>query len=364
MGGSRRGLSALVALLWLGTLSTPSYSQQIVYDRFVKVTLPEGWGERRAWEMGEDRSLPLYNRQLESAAFVFGVDHPLYPAGYIESLVRSGRLAHRLETELSQWPAEATRCYAMITTGSVVRSTRESVTVGPSFRPAEARYLGIIRQRGMRIELAQYDSAEEITPTFAEQYQLPPQFVQSRLQVLFGQAMFAKSRGYAFLACRFTTTLDLEWIKPLLDSINPVPSAETRTALREERQRDLVSHAAAVAQSPRYYHHISEALAVIEPALVMNARDDNARSIKGELLLEDNQLASAEELLRSALQINPENERAHAVLAEVLAAEGKSTEAAAELAATRRLSPLYPNLDQIQARLRARRTESAAKPHL
>jgi tetratricopeptide (TPR) repeat protein len=362
MGGVGRSLSALLGLLFFGAFSIPALSQQIVYDKFVKVTIPAGWSERRVWEMGEDRSLPLYNRQLEAAAFVFGMDHPLYPAGYIESLVKSRRLAHRLEVELNQWPAEATRYYAMITNGTTMRSTPQSVTVGPSFRPAEIQYLGTIKLHGARIELAQYTSSEEITPAFAEQYQMSAEFVHTRLQVLFGQATFEKSAGYAFLACRFTTAPDLQWIEPLLNSTVAVPSAEKSFAVQAERQRDLVSHAAAVAESPRYYHHALEAAAVIEPALAANPKDDNVLSLKAELLLEENNLNAAEETLRSALQNNPENERAHVVLAEVLAAKGNNTEAVAELAAARRLSPLYPDLDQIQARLRSRRMESSVAP--
>jgi tetratricopeptide (TPR) repeat protein len=362
MGSTRRGLCALLAFVWLGTLSIPCHSQQVAYDQFVKVTLPAGWTERRVWEMGEDRSLSFYNRQLESAAFIFGFNHPLYAAGYVESLVRNGQLAHRLEVELSQWPAEATRYYAMITSGTTMLSTRQSVTVGPSFRPGQVQYLGQIKLRGARIELAQYTSAEEITPAFAEQYQLRATFVHARLQVLYGQAKFTKAGGYAFLSCRFTTSPDLEWIKPLLDSTGPVPASDSKFALQAERQRDLVSHAAAVTASPRYYHRTSEATAVLDPALLANPKDDNALSVKAELLLEDNKLDMAEETLRFALQNNPENERVHALLAEVLAGQGKKAEAAAELATVKRLSPLYPNLDRLQARVRDRRMESSAAP--
>src|SRR5947209_14964413 len=32
----------------------------ILYDRYIKVKLPPDWVEKRSWELGDDRSLPLY----------------------------------------------------------------------------------------------------------------------------------------------------------------------------------------------------------------------------------------------------------------------------------------------------------------
>src|SRR5579872_5628528 len=83
----------------------PTAANQILYDRYVKVTVPEGWQERRSWELGEDRSLPLYNSSNGAVVFVWGFDRPLYRHGYIESLAAGDRLSRRLEVDLSLWPA-------------------------------------------------------------------------------------------------------------------------------------------------------------------------------------------------------------------------------------------------------------------
>src|SRR5437868_1920211 len=44
----------------------------VLYDRYIKVKLPPDWVEKRSWELGDDRSLPLYNANLEAVAFIWG----------------------------------------------------------------------------------------------------------------------------------------------------------------------------------------------------------------------------------------------------------------------------------------------------
>jgi tetratricopeptide (TPR) repeat protein len=185
--------------------------------------------------------------------------------------------------------------------------------------------------------------------------------VHTHLQVLFGQAMFDSTHGYTLITCRFMASPELEWLKPLLQAAQSVPAAESKTALEAERTRDLVSHAAAMAQS-RFYNRPAEALAALQPALLLNPDDDNALTVKGEILAQQGKLTEAEQSLRAALQKNAENERTHAVLAEVLARMNRSAEAMAEIATVKRISPLYPQVDQIPARLQPLHEQSSVAP--
>jgi hypothetical protein len=361
----RRGLWLLLACISLQTLVVPAHAQQVLYDRYIKITLPGGWSERRVWEMGDDRSLPLYNRQLESVAFLWGFDRPFYPAKYIQSLSSGDRLQHRLEMDLSEWPAEVTRYYAMLTSGPTLRKSKLGISVGPSFRPAKVQYLGTIRAGASRLELLQYQSADEVTPEFAQQYKLAPEFVHTRLQILFGQAMLDKGHGYTFTACRFTKAGDdVEWIQPLLQAVQAVPRREMATAAQEERMRDLVSHAGQVAEHTGAYNRPGEALTSLEPALRLRPEDDNALTIKGEILLQQGKLQEAETALQAALAKNAENERAQAGLAQVFIDTNRLDQAEAAITAVKRLSPLYAQTADLQARLRSRteRSGSSTEP--
>jgi tetratricopeptide (TPR) repeat protein len=355
---SMRRVWWLLAFAWLGMLSVPLHSQQTLYDRYVKVTVPSGWSERRSWELGDDRSIPLYNRQSESTALVWGFDRPLYAAKYIESLSAGDRLARHLEMDLSQWPAEVTRYYAMLTSGPTARQSQYAITVGPSLSPAKVNYLGPTKSGRARVELVQYVSEQQVTPEFAQQYKLAPEFVGMRLQILLGQARFQGGGGYVFTACRFTSLADADWVKPLLEGIEPVAAQERKAAEQAERVRDIVSHAAAAAQNTGYSSP-EEALGILKAALELQPQDDNGLLVRGEILVQQHKLKDAEEALRAAIQSNPENERARADLAQILADSNREEEAQAELAAVKRLSPLYPHIEDLQARLRARQQRSS-----
>jgi tetratricopeptide (TPR) repeat protein len=361
MSPGRCRLGLLLAATLIAVV--PTSAQQPIYDRFIKVTPPIGWSERRAWEMGDDRSLPIYNRQIESVVFVWGFDHPLYPNNYLQFL-GSGedRLARRLEMDLSQWPPEVSRYYAMLASGPTVRTTKLGITVGPSFRPAKVKYLGNIRAGKTKVELVQYESEDEVTPKFAQEYKLAPEFVHTHLQVLFGQVMLDQSHGYTLTACRFAAGDDLQWIQPLLEAIQAVPARERQAATSEERARDLVSHAAQLAGNMDPYNRPAEALAALEPVLRSRPDDDNALTIKGEVLLREGKLQDAKSALEAALRRNPDNERAHAALARVLIEENRTEQAQAEITTVGRLSPLYPEMPELQDRLRSHNERSGTRP--
>src|SRR5690348_17576958 len=93
--------------------------QQVLYDRYIRVSIPSGWEEKRSWELGDDRSLPLYNPATESVLIVWGFDRPLYRSGYIESLASGNRLSGRMEMDLSLWSSEVLPYYDMIWGGLV-----------------------------------------------------------------------------------------------------------------------------------------------------------------------------------------------------------------------------------------------------
>src|SRR5206468_8440032 len=135
-------------------------------------------------------------------------------------------LKRELEMDLSRWPAEASRYYSMVSGGFSVSTNQDVVTVGPSFKPAEIRYLGKLKVRGVELELVEYLSGAAVDEAFASQYKLPSELVGSRAQILFGQAKFSAGHGYTLIACRFTSKSDTDWIKPLLAHISALLPAE------------------------------------------------------------------------------------------------------------------------------------------
>jgi hypothetical protein len=325
---------------------------QVLYDRYIKVHVPADWQEKRSWELGEDRSLPLYNPSSGAVAFVWGFDRPLYRHGYIESLASGDRLSRRLEMDLSLWPAEAFRYYAMVSGGFMMRSTAHTVTVGPSLKPGEVRYLGRTKVGRADLDMVEYISDSKVDQAFAAKYKLPAEVVGSQAQILFGQATFGRAtHGYTLIACRFTTQPDdASWIRLLLQNVEPLGKGEQAKGAAAEHVRDALSHAAAVMEDHRY----GPALAQIHSVLQLDPQNDNALMLQGEALLYQRKLADAEKALCQAVANNQNNDRAHFLLGAVLWEQKQNEQAMAEWKLVQRLSPLYPQIEEVLMQKRAR----------
>src|SRR5512146_366762 len=319
-------------------------NQQVLYDRYIRVSAPAEWQEKRSWELGEDRSLPLYNPNTEAVVFVWGFDRPPYRSGYIESLASGDRLSRRLEMDLSLWSAEASRYYAMVSGGFMMRSTLHAVTVGPSLRPGEVHYLGKMKAGRAELDVVEYVSDAKVDEAFATRYKMRSELVGSRAQILFGQATFGHgTQGYTLVACRFTTQPeDTSWVQPLVENVEPVGKAEREQGAAAEHIRDQLSHAAAVIQDHRY----GPALALLQ-TVPQGAQNDNALMLIGEALLHLRKLGEAETFLQKAVAVNPNNDRAHFLLGAVLWEEQKHDQAMAEWKLVQRISPLYPEIEEV-----------------
>jgi len=320
-------------------------NQQVLYDRYIRVSVPAEWQEKRSWELGEDRSLPLYNPSTEAVVFVWGFDRPPYRSGYIESLASGDRLSRRLEMDLSLWSAEASRYYAMVSGGFMMRSTAHAVTVGPSLRPGEVHYLGKLKAGRAELDVVEYISDTKVDEAFANKYKMRPELVGSRAQILFGQATFGHgTQGYTLVACRFTTQPeDTSWVQPLVENVEPVGKAEREKGAAAEHIRDQLSHADAVIQDHRY----ASALALLQAVVERDPQNDNALTLQGEALLRLRNLAEAETALQQAVTVNPNNDRAHFLLGAALWEEKKHDQAMAEWKLVQRISPLYPEIEEV-----------------
>ena len=327
------------------TTLSESSTPQVLYDRYIRVNVPAEWRERRSWELGEDRSLPLYNPATEAVLFVWGFDRPVYRHGYIESLATGDRLSHRLEMDLSLWPAEASRYYAMVSGGFMMKSSAHTVTLGPSLNPGQVHYLGRLKAGHAELDVVEFISAAKADQAFATKYKLRPELVGSQAQILFGQATFGHTtHGYTFVACRFTTQpQDSEWIQILLENIGPVGKGEQEQAAKTEHTRDVLSHAAAVIEDHRY----APALAQLHAVLLPDPQNDNALMLQGEALFYQRKLAEAEKSLRQAISANQNNDRAHFLLGAVLWEEKKNDQAIAEWNLVQQISPLYPQIEEV-----------------
>ena len=339
------------------TETAPS-DQQVLYDRYIKVTVPAEWQEKRSWELGEDRSLPLYNPNTEAVVFVWGFDRPLYRSGYIESLASGDRLSRRLEMDLSLWSAEASRYYAMVSGGFMMRSTAHAVTVGPSLRSGEVHYLRKMKAGRAELDVVEYVSDAKVDEAFANKYKMRPELVGSQAQILFGQATFGHgTQGYTLVACRFTTQpKDTSWVQPLVENVEPVGKAEREKGAAAEHIRDQLSHAEAVIQDHRY----GPALALLQ-TVPQGAENDNALMLIGEALLHLGKLGEAETFLRKAIAVNPNNDRAHFLLGAVLWEEKKHDQAMAEWKLVQRISPLYPEIEEVLLQKSAQHPEAATE---
>jgi tetratricopeptide (TPR) repeat protein len=340
------------------TQPAPS-DQQVLYDRYIKVTVPAEWQEKRSWELGEDRSLPLYNPNTEAVVFVWGFDRPPYRSGYIESLASGDRLSRRLEMDLSLWSAEASRYYAMVSGGFMMRSTAHAVTVGPSLRPGEVHYLGKMKVGRAELDVVEYVSDAKVDKAFANKYKMRPELVGSRAQILFGQATFGHgTQGYTLVACRFTTQAgDTRWVQPLLENVESVGKAEREKGAAAEHIRDQLSHAEAVIQDHRY----GQALAQLQAVLEQDPQNDNALILEGEALLHLRKLADAETALQQAIAVNPNSDRAHFLMGAVLWEEEKRDQAVAEWKLVQRISPLYPEIEEVLLQKSAQHPEAATE---
>lgn len=336
-------------------------TQQLLYDRYIRVNVPAGWQEKRSWELGEDRSFPLYDPSSEAVVFLWGFDRPLYRSGYVESLAVGDRLTRRLEMDLSLWPAEAARFYAMVSGGFMMEASAHSVTVGPSLKPGEVRHLGEIKVGRAKLDVVQYVSRAKVDEAFAAKFKMRPQLLGSQAQILFGQATFGRGpQGYTVIACRFTSQPeDTAWLKSLLENIQPVSKADRQKGAAAEHLRDQLSHAAAVIQDQRY----GPALALLHGVLQQDPQNDNALTLQGEALLHLGKVKEAETGLRQALAINPNNDRAHFLLGAVLWEENKRDQALAEWEVVQRLSPLYPQIEEVLVQKRKLHPIAATENH-
>ena len=341
--------------------TTPSESgtPQVLYDRYIRVNVPAEWRERRSWELGEDRSLPLYNPATEAVLFVWGFDRPVYRHGYIESLATGDRLSRRLEMDLSVWPAEASRYYAAVSGGFMMKSRGHTVTVGPSLNPGQVHYLGRLKSGHAEVDVVEYISEAKVDQTFATKYKLRPELVGSQAQILFGQATFGHTaHGYTIIACRFAIQPEnTDWIQKLLENIGPVGKREQEQAAAMEHTRDALSHAAAVIEDQRY----APALAQLHAVLQQDPQNDNALMLQGEALFYQRKLAEAEKSLRQAIGVNQNNDRAHFLLGAVLWEEKKNDQARAEWNLVQQISPLYPQIEEVLLQKRAQQPVAATE---
>ena len=339
--------------------AAPSPQQQVLYDRYIRIGVPSGWEEKRSWELGDDRSLPLYNPATQAVVFVWGFDRPLYRSGYIESLASGDRLSRRLEMDLSLWSAEASRYYAMVSGGFMMKTSAHAVTVGPSLRPGEVHYLGKVKVGRAQLDSVEYISENKVDEAFATKYRMAPGMVGSRAQILLGQATFGHGpQGYTLVACRFTDQPeDTKWVQALLENVEQLGKSEREKGVMAERIRDELSHAAAIIQDHRY----GPALGLLEAMLQQDPQNDNAFMLQGEVLLRLRKYTEAEKALRSAVTVNQNNDRAHFLLGAVLWEQKKHDEATAEWKLVQRISPLYPQIEEVLLQKRGLHPEQATE---
>jgi len=321
-----------------------------VYDRFMKVVPPADWVEKRPWELGDDRSLPFYSQPSEAVALIFGSNRPTYRTGFLEHLGQGDELKHRLEIELHAWPAEASRFYTMVSGGFAISKESNTVTVGPTFRPAQIHYLGKTKVGKAQLELVEYRSQDEINEAQLTQLQLRPEFLHSHAQILFGQAVFPNRRAFTLIACRFTTQDGTDWITPLLANTTPLVKSEVAAAEQADDLRDTISDAASYIAS-RKFNLAEEKL---QSALAIAPEDDNALALKSEIAFQKGNYKDAQLFAGRAAAINPRNDRAHFNLGMALWKLGERRDAIKEWENVQQLSVLYP---QITSTLQQRRAD-------
>ena len=325
-------------------------AQQVVYDRYVKVTLPSGWIEKRAWEMTTNIGLPLYNRQQEAVVFINGLDNSDIDPALVKGLAEGDGLKYALDILLSGWPGEAIRFYAMVSGGFSVSRRPGAVELGPSLNAARIRYLGKVKVGAAEVELVEWLSEKTVDRNFSEQLRLRSEFIGQKVQILLGQGVFPSTGGgYLLTACRFVASENgWDWIKPLAEMLEPVPDSEQSKATTVDRVRALVRSALESTQDNQY----SQALDQLKQALELSPEDENALDMKGAILVRQKKYREAEYSLRKAVAINPDHESAHYNLGMALLNQGKKDEAIRELQTVLRITSLYPGVEQILAKLK------------
>ncbi|MGE5205244.1 MAG: tetratricopeptide repeat protein, partial [Chlamydiota bacterium] len=150
---------------------------------------------------------------------------------------------------------------------------------------------------------------------------------------------------------------DTSWVQPLLENLEPVGKTDREKGALAERVRDELSHAAAVIQDRRY----GLALAQLQIVLQQAPHNDNAFMLQGEALLRLHKLPEAETALRQAVAVNPNNDRAHFLLGAVLWEEKQHDQAMAEWGVVQKISPLYPQIEEVLLQKRAQHPVAATE---
>jgi tetratricopeptide (TPR) repeat protein len=241
----------------------------------------------------------------------------------------------------------------------MMKASAHAVTVGPALRHGEVHYLGKVKLGRAQLDLVEYVSESKVDEAFATKYRMVPAMVGSRAQILLGQATFGHGpQGYTLVACRFTDQPeDINWLQALLENVEQLGKAERERGAAAERVRDELSHVAAIIQDHRY----SPALALLEAVLQQDPQNDNALMLQGETLLRLRKFAEAEKALRSAVMLNQNNDRAHFLLGAVLWEQKKHDEATAEWKLVQRISPLYPQIEEVLLQKRGLHPEAATE---
>jgi len=118
-----------------------------------------------------------------------------------------------------------------------------------------------------------------------------------------------------------------------------------------------LSHAEAVIQDHRY----GQALAQLQAVLEQDPQNDNALILEGEALLHLRKLADAETALQQAIAVNPNSDRAHFLMGAVLWEEEKRDQAVAEWKLVQRISPLYPEIEEVLLQKSAQHPQAATE---
>jgi tetratricopeptide (TPR) repeat protein len=327
-----------------------SLAEEVAYDKYVKVTVPAGWTEEHSWELSPGALLRLYNHKLEAVVFIRGLDESeLEPRG-IEHLANGNDLTELLG--FFGWPGLASRFGAFLSGGYSIQRRGDVTTVGPAEPPARIRYLGRMKAGPGKLEFVEWLSAVPLDDNLTKKLGLPPRFDGARAQILYGETAFGSlGASYRLVAARFTSSPeDLDWIKPVPAQIRPIPESEKARASKAVQGRELVQSAISDAKRGAYYKSLEQ----LRLALNLNPRDTNALTEKGSILVAQHEAQEAISILNQAIAIEPDHEMAHLNLALALWNLGKREEATKELETVRSMDPLFPPVDVIIQKLKAK----------
>jgi tetratricopeptide (TPR) repeat protein len=337
-------------------LAANPVAQTVFYTGNVKIIPPAGWAEKQLWELDDpQRFIPLYNRQVQGVAFIRGFDKKAELAEYrgarepeyVKNLAHpADKLGDHLWALTIGWSAEASRFRLMV--GRVSVSQRgEKVSWGPSLNPGRARYLGWIRTALGQVEVIEWVSKSSLDQKSLANFALPSEFAGRKAQILYGEGVFASAAAaYMVVAARFVSPAknseNSEWIETVLEGITPVPDLEKIAAANQVRIRATIQEALSTSQKKNY----AMALEQLQEALTLGPDDANALNLQGGILVEQGKNAEALQILRKAIATNPDHEGAHFNLARALWNQGKKEEAIQEFEIVRRISPLFPQINE------------------